>query len=141
MKSFLTPTFAMNIRNIFCAVSKSATTPSLSGFIETMCAGVRPTMLLASWPTESISPVSVFIQTMLGSFRTIPLFDWYITVFAVPMSMARLRPNGFRIYRTSPSTAYLGEFDFRPNPAFDVRRGRVNIGVGLCWFIRAPITS
>ena len=64
-----------------------------------------------------------------------------MTVFAVPMSMARLRPNGFCIYRTSPSTAYLGEFDFRPNPAFDGRSDWVNIRVGLCLMVCAAITS
>jgi len=53
-------------------MSKSAITPSFSGRIDSMCAGVRPSIRFASVPTARMSPVRVLTDTIDGSFSTMP---------------------------------------------------------------------
>ena len=70
-------------------ISKSAMTPSFMGRMATMLPGVRPSISLASLPTASTFPVTLFTATMEGSETTMPLFLAYTRVLAVPRSMAR----------------------------------------------------
>ena len=65
-------TFAMKCRSIASVISKSAMTPSLSGRMATMLPGVRPSMRLASSPTESTLLVPAWTATTEGSRRTMP---------------------------------------------------------------------
>ena len=69
-------TFSCTLRikyfNISSVTSKSDTTPATKGRVATICAGVRPTMRLASSPIATIWPVFWFIATTEGSFITMP---------------------------------------------------------------------
>src|SRR5437762_717506 len=53
--------------SIFSVISKSAITPSFMGRMATMLPGVRPSISLASLPTASTFPVTLFTATMEGS--------------------------------------------------------------------------
>ena len=62
-------TFWMKYRNIFSVMSKSAMTPSRSGRMAVMLAGVRPIIRLASMPTASARPFCELTATTDGSLR------------------------------------------------------------------------
>ena len=64
----------MKWESIFSVISKSAITPSFMGRMATMLPGVRPSISLASLPTASTLPVTLFTATMEGSETTMPLF-------------------------------------------------------------------
>ena len=68
-------------------------TPSFSGRIALMCAGVRPIIRLASVPTATARPSCSRIATTDGSDSTMPSPRTYTNVLAVPRStaMSRLR--------------------------------------------------
>ena len=77
------------------AASKSAITPSRSGRMVVMFAGVRPSMACAAWPTASVLSLCVLTATMEGSSTTMPRPGANTTVFAVPRSTAKSRaPKG-----------------------------------------------
>ncbi len=65
-------TLVMKYLSIFSQISKSAMTPSFSGRIAWMCAGVRPIIRLASVPTASKRPSRALTATTDGSSSTIP---------------------------------------------------------------------
>ncbi len=65
-------TLWMKYRSIFSQISKSAMTPSFSGRMAWMWAGVRPIIRLASRPTASGRPSRTFTATTEGSFSTMP---------------------------------------------------------------------
>ncbi len=67
-------------------------TPSFSGRMALMCAGVRPIMRLASEPTATGRPSLTLTATTDGSFRTMPSPRRYTRVLAVPRSTAMSRP-------------------------------------------------
>ena len=73
---------------IFSVELKSATTPSFNGFLATIFPGVLPKIFLASFPTEIIFELKLFIATTEGSFNTTPLFGKYTRTDAVPKSIA-----------------------------------------------------
>ena len=63
----------MKWRSICSVTSKSAITPSFSGRVAVMLAGVRPSIALASRPTARTWPSRLSIATTEGSERTMPL--------------------------------------------------------------------
>ena len=67
-------------------------TPSFSGRMALMWAGVRPIIRLASAPTATGRPSFTLTATTEGSFRTMPSPARYTNVFAVPRSTAMSRP-------------------------------------------------
>src|SRR3989344_2814276 len=69
-------------------MSKSEMTPACSGRTTLMCEGVRSSMSLALSPTASISLVLLFTATTVGSFTTRPWCRTWMSVLAVPRSMA-----------------------------------------------------
>jgi hypothetical protein len=77
----------MKYRIICSVTSKSLMTPSLSGLMATMLAGVRPTMRFASAPMASTRFVRVSMATTLGSLITIPRLRTVTSVLAVPRSI------------------------------------------------------
>ena len=81
--------FLMKWVSIFSAASKSAMTPSFIGLIAVMLPGVRPSISLASVPTASMRPLTLFRATMDGSLTTMPRPRAKTQVLAVPRSMAR----------------------------------------------------
>src|SRR6266516_4124845 len=64
-------------------------TPSFMGLIAVMLPGVRPSISLASMPTASMRPVTLFMATIDGSLTTMPRPRAKTQVLAVPRSMAR----------------------------------------------------
>src|SRR5580765_836709 len=64
-------------------------TPSFMGLIAVMLPGVRPSISLASMPTASMRPLTLFRATMDGSLTTMPRPRAKTQVFAVPRSIAR----------------------------------------------------
>ncbi len=91
---------------IICSVtSKSLMTPSRSGRIAMMLAGVRPTIRLASAPIASTFLVFASMATTLGSLITIPRSRTWTSVFAVPRSIPMSREKMPR----SASNMVLGE--------------------------------
>src|SRR4029453_5124027 len=64
-------------------------TPSFMGLIAVILPGVRPSISLASMPTASMRPFTLFRATIDGSLRTMPLPRAKKQVLAVPRSMAR----------------------------------------------------
>jgi hypothetical protein len=85
-------TLWMKKRSIFSQISKSAMTPSLSGRMASMWAGVRPIIRLASVPTARTRPSLTDTATTDGSFNTMPRPRTYTSVLAVPRSTAMSRP-------------------------------------------------
>jgi hypothetical protein len=63
----------MKCVSIRSAASKSAMTPSFIGRIAVMLPGVRPSISLASAPTASMRPFTLFNATIEGSLTTMPL--------------------------------------------------------------------
>ena len=77
---------------IICSVtSKSLMTPSRSGRIAMMFAGVRPTIRLASAPIASTCFVLASIATTDGSLMTMPRSRTWTSVLAVPRSIPMSR--------------------------------------------------
>ena len=97
----------MKYRSMCSTVSKSAMTPSRSGRIATMFAGVRPTIRLASVPTVRTRPVRLSIATTEGSEITTPLLRTYTKVFAVPRSMPMSLENKPRNALNGPDIILL----------------------------------
>src|SRR5882724_6045775 len=97
--------FLMKYLSICSVIVKSAITPSFMGRMAVMLPGVRPSICLAARPTAwmvflPLGPPSWRIATTEGSSRTIPLPRTYISVLAVPRSIAmssekypRKKPN------------------------------------------------
>ena len=67
-------------------------TPSFSGRMALMWAGVRPIIRLASCPTATGRPSLTLTATTEGSFSTMPSPRRYTSVLAVPRSTAMSRP-------------------------------------------------
>ena len=67
-------------------------TPSFSGRMAWMWAGVRPIIRLASRPTASGRPSLTLTATTDGSLSTMPRPRTYTRVLAVPRSTAMSRP-------------------------------------------------
>src|SRR5512143_1350363 len=88
MKDFRLCTRWMKYLSISPVMSKSEITPSLIGRIVLTSPGVRPSIRLASAPTESTLPVFAEMATTEGSLHTMPLPLTYTSVLAVPRSMA-----------------------------------------------------
>ena len=84
-RSFIT--FLMKYESIASVTSKSAMTPSRSGRIAWMCAGVRPSIWRASSPTASTRPVFMSLATTEGSRSTMPLPLTCTSTLAVPRSI------------------------------------------------------
>ena len=76
---------------ISSVTSKSLITPSRSGRIAMMLAGVRPTIRFASAPTARTRFVFASIATTDGSLMTIPRSRTWTSVFAVPRSIPMSR--------------------------------------------------
>ena len=77
---------------IICSVtSKSLMTPSRSGRIAMMLAGVRPTIRFASAPIASTFLVFASMATTLGSLITMPRSRTWTSVLAVPRSIPMSR--------------------------------------------------
>src|SRR5437773_772000 len=68
-------------------MSKSLMTPSFSGRMATIDAGVRPTIRFASAPIARMFPVRRSLATTEGSLMTMPRPRTWTSVFAVPRSM------------------------------------------------------
>src|SRR5262245_48862447 len=64
-------------------------TPSFMGLIAVMLPGVRPSISLASMPTASMRPLTLFRATIDGSLTTMPRPRAKTQVLAVPRSIAR----------------------------------------------------
>ena len=80
-------TLAMKYLIICSVTSKSAMTPSLRGRIATMSAGVRPSILRASEPTERTTLPGLDMATTEGSLSTMPWPRTWTRVLAVPRSI------------------------------------------------------
>ncbi len=84
----------MKYLSICSVIVKSAMTPSFIGRIAVMFPGVRPSICFAASPTAWIvflplGPPSWRIATTEGSSSTMPFPRTYISVLAVPRSIAR----------------------------------------------------
>src|SRR6266571_2842814 len=97
-------------------MSKSLMTPSLSGRIAMMLAGVRPTMRFASAPIASGAPVRRSFATTDGSAMTIPRPRTCTRVLAVPRSMPMSREN-----RPNRPSNKLGDTPSKRGAAFTRR--------------------
>ena len=77
----------MKYRIICSVTSKSLITPSRSGRMATMLAGVRPTIRFASAPIARTRLLRVSMATTEGSLITIPRLRTVTSVLAVPRSI------------------------------------------------------
>ena len=91
-------------------MSKSEITPSRSGRMAMMLAGVRPTISLASEPIASTFLVFLSMATTEGSLMTMPLPRTFTKVLAVPRSTpmsSEKRPSSQSSGRNTLLFSYL----------------------------------
>ena len=90
--------FFIKRESMSAVMSKSAITPSLSGFTAVIEPGVRPIICFASLPTATTFGGFALTSTATtdGSRTTIPLFFTHTSVLAVPRSMPKSTENNIK---------------------------------------------